>query len=228
MWRELGLAAVSGGVVGGALVSVESILAGAAESRSKHEALLAQLSTTTDLNGIDLSGQNLGSVYLPGRALVAAQMENVMLDGAKLLFGDLRHANLRGASLREADLSGSTLAFADLRDADLRSAVLRDVDLRDAKLDGADLRGAVLANGRLERSTLHDSRLDGTHVVNSCLQGARLERASVELALMDMNEYDLATQWPEGYVPALSTTVRQEPIAQMDLPTYLASRANRT
>lgn len=101
-------------------------LTSAADERSEYEALLSQLSTTIDLNGIDLSRSELREVYLPGRALVAARLEDAVLDGAKLYFSDLRHARLRGASLRGADLSGSTLAFADLRGADLSSAILHD------------------------------------------------------------------------------------------------------
>lgn len=74
VWRDLGLAVLSGGVVGGALVTVESMLSGAAEQRAEHTALLAQLATTTDLNGIDLAGRQLPDLYLPGRALVAANL----------------------------------------------------------------------------------------------------------------------------------------------------------
>ncbi len=80
LWRELGLALLSGGVVGGALTAVEYVLAGAADARSDHNALLAQLSSTIDLNGIDLSGRDLRRLYLPGRAAVAARCTGTLLD----------------------------------------------------------------------------------------------------------------------------------------------------
>lgn len=40
VWRDLGLAIVSGGIVGGVLVAVEAMLVSAAERRAGHEALM--------------------------------------------------------------------------------------------------------------------------------------------------------------------------------------------
>jgi len=51
-------------------------------------------------------------------------------------------ADLRGADLREADLSGADLRGAYLCEADLRGADLRGTYLSGADLSGADLRGA--------------------------------------------------------------------------------------
>lgn len=228
LWRDLGLAVVSGGVVGGALVSVESLLVGAAEARSKHESLLSQLSSTMDLNGIDLSGRNLEGLYLPGRAMVAARLVETTLSGTKLYFSDLRHADLRGASLRGADLSGSTLAFADLRGADLTDAVLDDADLSDARLDEADLRGAVLRRGRLQRSTLEGASLRNAFIEATFLDGADLSSTKLEgLVLRDV-EYDGTTRWPDGFAPPATVTVVQDDISSMNLTDYLVRRPKTT
>lgn len=224
LWRDLGLAVLSGAVVGGALVSVESMLAGAAEVRSKQETLLSQLSSTMDLNGIDLSGRNLDGLYLPGRAMVAARLVGTGLANSRLYFSDLRHADLRGASLRGADLSGSTLAFADLRGADLRGAVLDDADLSDTRLDEADLRGAVVRGGRLQRSRLQGAMLGGALIETTFLDGADLSSARIQgLGLREV-EYDECTRWPAGFEPPATVGVVQDDISSMDLPTYLMRR----
>lgn len=119
IWRDLGLALLSGGVVGGALVAVESVLTSAADRRSSSEALHRQLSTTIELSGIDLGHADLPGIYLPGRALVAANLEFATLTGARLQFCDFRSARLEGADLRQCDLSGSNLQNADLTHCDL-------------------------------------------------------------------------------------------------------------
>jgi uncharacterized protein YjbI with pentapeptide repeats len=196
IWRELGLALLSGGVVGGALVSVESMLVSAAEARSEHEALISQITSSTDLNGIDLSGRELRAIYLPGRALVASNLAGAILDEAKLYFSDMRHADLLGASLRGADLSGSTLAFADLRGADLSESILHDVALSDARLGSADLRGAILVDGRLQRTELTETKLERTTVERTYLHGAHFEHAEIRGVVLRDNEYDDSTCWP--------------------------------
>jgi len=56
---------------------------------------------------------------------------------------------LRGASLREADMSGAQLDAAELTGADLRKANLRGAGFRDARLDEADLRDARLGSAFL-------------------------------------------------------------------------------
>lgn len=227
VWRDLGLAVLSGGLVGGALVTVEGLLASAADKRAEFDALLSQLSTTIDLNGIDLADRDLSGIYLPGRAVVAARLSRVVLDDAKLYFCDLRHAAMVGASLRGADLSGSTLAFADLSGADLRSAVLYDVDLSDARLDDANLSGAVLVDARLQRTSFRNAHLTGTAISGSYLEGADFRSPSLEGARVEGNQHDGMTMWPDNYAVPVNTIVTQEAISQMSLAAYLAWRGTR-
>ena len=95
-WGDLGLAVVSGGIVGGALVLVESVLAGAADERSAEAALHLQLTSATQLNGIDLSDRELTGYYLPGKDLVAARLCRARLSRSRLYYADLRYADLGG------------------------------------------------------------------------------------------------------------------------------------
>ena len=226
VWRDLGLAVLGGAIVGGALVTVESLLAGAAEERSDYVTLLNQLSTTIDLNGIDLSGRELSSIYLPGRALVAAQLSRTLFDDSKLLFSDLRHADLSDASLRGTDLSGSTVAFGNLRGAKMSNVSFRDADLSDASLDGADLSGATVVDARLRRTSLVGANLTGATFKRCFLEGADFTSANTTGTTFEANQYDPTTRWPISLqeVPE-NVVVTQQAISEMDLATYLAWRA---
>jgi uncharacterized protein YjbI with pentapeptide repeats len=85
-------------------------------------------------------------------------------------FALMANVTLRGACLREADMSGAQLDAAVLIGTDLRKANLRGVGFRHAKLDAADLR---------------DARLGGAFLVGASLRGADLRGAYVRLAKLD-------------------------------------------
>lgn len=225
--RDLALAIVSGGIVGGALVTVESLLASAADARSSAASLRTMLSTTTDLNGIDLSGEQLADLYLPGRALVAAQLSGADLSGSKLPFADLRYAKLRSANLSNADLRGSTLVGADLTGADLRGVLFDDADLSDATFDDADLSNASLTDVRAQGTKFATANLTGATFDNVYLEGADMSATTGRIELNEAVQYDAATQWPASFTPPPSSDVVQEPIATMDLAAYLSYRLRR-
>jgi CRP-like cAMP-binding protein len=80
----------------------------------------------------------------------------------RLRGADLRDANLSGSDLRRADLRGAVLMGATFRDVNLREASFRgadldgvhftDVDLRGADFTGADLKGAIFRGTNLDES----------------------------------------------------------------------------
>lgn len=226
--RALGLAVVSGAIIGGVFVTVESLLTAAANERSSHESLVTLLTTTIDLNGIDLAGRSLRSIYLPGRALVAAQLEELDVAGGKLYYSDLRYARLARADLRGTDLSGSTLAGADLAGARPQDAIMIDADLTGANLNGADLTGAVLENAVLTRADLRRTELRRGTIRACHLMGTNFESAHLEEALLEGNQYDAETTWPIGFHPPATEDVEQAPVSNLDLATYLAVRARRS
>jgi uncharacterized protein YjbI with pentapeptide repeats len=78
---------------------------------------------------------------------------------------DLSRADLKGAFLRDADLSGrlgghigANLSGADLRGADLRGAIMTRATLR-----GADLRGAYLIGTEFTWANLQCAKLSGAY-----------------------------------------------------------------
>ena len=84
-------------------------------------------------------------------------------DGWENMKADLRGANLRDADLSYADLSGANLSYADLsyadlRDANLSYANLRDANLRDANLRDADLSGVNLSDANLSYADLRGAK----------------------------------------------------------------------
>lgn len=225
--RDLGLQGLGGAIVGASLLIVQSLLSAAAERHNEHRSLVTMLSSTVDLNGIDLAGRALGGIYLPGRALVAARLTHADLTAAKLYYGDLRHADLTGTNLTDVDLSGATLAGAHLRNADLRNANLRDVDLTGADLTGADLSGAVIEDANLAEVTASGADFTGAVIRSTNLSGANLSSAVLATARFDGIRHNAVTRWPRDFEPPPSRTVQQEQIAGLGLADYLSLRARR-
>jgi len=110
--------------------------------------------------------------------------------------------DVRGANLREVNLSGLPLARlqaglrfresttaeqreiaaanverAKLQDAHLEGAYLRNVHLERAKLRRAHLQGARLARANLQMADLRDTNLSGVSFWKANLEGAHLQRA---------------------------------------------------
>jgi len=176
---ELGLAVVSGGLVGAAILVSQSLLSDAATRQSERNALLLRLTMATDLSVIDLHGADLAGLYLPDRRLLAANLTRTNLSDALLFHSDLRHADLRGARLERADLRGATLVGA--------------------RLDQADLSNADLEDANLQRVSFAEALLDGCKLVTVDLRGADLSRAHLEGVVFGPIMYDRETKWPDGY-----------------------------
>jgi uncharacterized protein YjbI with pentapeptide repeats len=108
----------------------------------------------------DFRGANLSCADLRG-----ATLRDANLRGAHLSCADLRDATLRGADLRGANLSCADLSCANLRGANLRGANLRGADLRGADLSCADLSYADLSYADLRGATLRGADLSKTGIV---------------------------------------------------------------
>jgi len=222
--NDLGLAIVSGGLIGAVFVLVEYLLTRAATERSRTQQILQQLHSTTELSGIDLATENLRGAYLPNKNLSLAKMDGALLDGATLLFGNFGFASLIGISGCKADLGGSVftearLTRADLTDADLYDSDLRGVDLRDAVLRGARLTNADLTGADLRGADLRNSILIRTQICSVDLSGALLQGADLEAI-----DYDDSTIWPEGFEPPPPTPRDREWVLGTTVTDWLAIR----
>ncbi len=90
-----------------------------------------------DLAGADLRGASLHGL-VPG-----LDLRHALLRGASIRsYEPVPNVTLAGADLRGANLMDSNLQIVDLREADLRGARLQNNDFSKAKLEGAQLTGA--------------------------------------------------------------------------------------
>ena len=115
-------------------------------------------------------------------------------DLIKLLYPNVRGADLRGADLAGAELVGVDFSFTDLIGADLRGANLHKAQFRNARLFQADLTGALLDEANffladlagaqlseacLLRAKLNQANINWTKLKSACLREAELKRASL-------------------------------------------------
>ena len=84
-----------------------------------------------------------------------------ILAGSNLSYSLLKQVRLRGADLRDVDLSGAVLDGVDLRDADLRGANLSGAYLRRVNLLNAKIDQVVWAGATDDSVTLDESAYDG-------------------------------------------------------------------
>ena len=137
------------------------------------------------------------------------------LNGANLLWADLTHANLTGATLKEALYCShtkwpkgfdhrtikahcigpnSSLSGVDLRFRCLYEAELVGADLSEAKLDGVNLRLAQLEGANLSDADLSNADLSGAYLNNADLRGAILEGT-----ILEGIESNDQTRWPRSF-----------------------------
>jgi hypothetical protein len=104
---------------------------------------------TADIQAIlDVLGR--AQARVPEKYRTRLDLNEAILQNARLKKANLSEARLRRVDLRGADLSGADLREASLWGANLREADLREADLRGANLLAADLRGAYLQGAILQ------------------------------------------------------------------------------
>jgi Pentapeptide repeats (8 copies) len=102
------------------------------------------------LVGVDVSDAFLQQVDLNGAKLLRANFRSADIRGGSLVGSELEFADLTSANLRNADLQNADLQNANLEDADLFEVDLRQADLSGAHLNKADLRNADLRGAQWE------------------------------------------------------------------------------
>jgi uncharacterized protein YjbI with pentapeptide repeats len=99
-----------------------------------------------------------------------------------LRFCDIRGANIKNANLSYADLKGAKISQAQLENANLSNAKLQTADLSRAILNGANLsksslNSALLEDAYLQKTDLQNSDLSNANLLRADLQGAKLNNA---------------------------------------------------
>lgn len=111
-------------------------------------------------------------------------LQNQSFDYTMLQTGDLQTTNLKGAILRNWDLTGRNLEAADLQVAILEGANLENSNLVGANLLGADLRQASLKGGNLEKAEFNYANLS-----NSNLSMCRFNDTDLRSAILNFSDF---------------------------------------
>ncbi len=105
---------------------------------------------------------------------VSEKPDNYWIISEKERLQSVKGANLRERNLSYADMYGAFLLRADMRNTDLRYANLENADLR------ADLRYANLSNANLKEANLNYARLQEANLEKTDLQNANLLGAELQ------------------------------------------------
>ena len=126
---------------------------------------------------------------LRGRSLRYADLWSSFLPKARLAAADLAEANLGQASLQDADIRGAQLQGASLWQAQLQGTSLGRAQLQRSSLGRAQLQGSSLGGAQLQDADLWQAQLQGADLEEAQLQGASLWQAQLQGA--DLEEAQL-------------------------------------
>jgi uncharacterized protein YjbI with pentapeptide repeats len=117
---------------------------------------------------------------IKGARLKNANLTYVRARSAFLVKADLRQANLYGADLTDADLRQANLAGANLNHADFNGTRLLGVILKGASLKGVNLRGYNFDGDNFQGIDFQDASLQDIRFRSANLQGANLQGAHLK------------------------------------------------
>lgn len=169
----------------------------------------ARTVANADLRGADLSNRQLVRVHLvcvdlrdanlEGTTLAMAKLEDVRLDGARLMGSHWHLAELDRVHWAGADLTRANLSSGRFRRGQAEAAILRDTNLVKSFWDDCDVARADFTGSNAIRAEFRNTRLtgsnwtrtrhvksmfDGCNLRDVCLAEARLERVSITGSLV--------------------------------------------
>ena len=115
---------------------------------------------------------------LRGKDLSSRPSDYWKLD-PKERINSVKGANLREINLSYANMKKAFAVSADLRDAKLRGALLRKADLQDADLRKADLRETNLKLSELQKANFKEAKLQGANFRGVNMAGADFQEANL-------------------------------------------------
>jgi uncharacterized protein YjbI with pentapeptide repeats len=147
------------------------------------------------LEGVDLSGTNLGDFLIDGASFLNANLAGVNLEGSSARGATFTGANLTNTNLADTDFYRSFFSGADLTGADVAGA-----SFIGAAIDGTDLTGVGLAAATIRGTYPDYDHLDGRSLVacpdtlpadwtctNQHLVGPGAVLTGVDLSGVDLN-----------------------------------------
>ena len=143
----------------------------------------SQLATTDsfnvgDMQGIDLSDNDLSGWIFQSLDLTDAAFRNSNLNGATFHYAKLQNVDFTGATLKGAKMWGvTTRGFTEAQLATVGSD-LQGIELAFNDLSGWNFQGRDLTNALLSLSDLADADFSGANLTNVSLHGAALGNAN--------------------------------------------------
>ena len=132
---------------------------------------------------------NLDFADLRNATLFNADLRNASLGFANLNNANLSNANLFNANLGFADLFNANLYKADLNNANLNNANLRKANLYKADLSNANLSNANLYKANLRKATLYNADLSNANLSNANLYKADLSNADLSNTILPKDRF---------------------------------------
>lgn len=158
-----------------------------------------------DLRGSNFSGCDLRKNQFCRADLRHATFDRVImtgtLDGALLAGASFRHASFDDPDLTRLNWEGCQEAPPDFSGANLQSGSLSGIVLTNAKLESADLSDADLGSASLKQANLRNVRLANAELVDTDLEGSDLRSAdltSADLSRSNLRKCDLSNTRLEG------------------------------
>ncbi len=126
---------------------------------------------SVNMNGCDLSNQDLSKADLRSIQLVGANLHLTKFEQADLAGANLSKATATSTFLAQADLEGANLQGTNLQAAGLYGADLSYTNASGANLTGVDLTGADLSSSILIDTNLTNANLTGAKLANAYMSG---------------------------------------------------------
>ena len=104
---------------------------------------------SANLSNSNLSGNQLGVVYMPNTDFSNSILIETVLKGSIMIDSNFTNANLEGANLEGANLEGANFTNANLEGANFTNAIVIDVNFTNANLEGANFTNANLEGANL-------------------------------------------------------------------------------
>ena len=154
---------------------------------------------------IEINGKTLDIILEEHKHWLNKDIEDCEDIGTSLRHADLRGAILRDVNLRGADLCGTDLSYADLSGANLRGTDLYYADLRDAILRGADLSNADLIDANLCCADLNNANLSNANLSGANLCGANIR--NTKGSLIEYRKGKILTETIIGYKKCINDII---------------------
>lgn len=130
---DIGKSLLTGSIVAFAVFALQLRLYSEHRTDEKEDQFYFSVTFAENLNNLE-PDYPLAHMYLSGKSLNGAELQNQDLVGANLQDASLRGANLEGADLEDANLFGADMTEAHLIGATFKNADLRETDFNEAEM----------------------------------------------------------------------------------------------